>query len=45
VQKILPELYKRFSGKYAMPGAPKYVSLDEFMDMIQMSGIVDEDFG
>jgi len=28
-----------------MPGAPKYVSLDEFFDMIQISGIVDDEFG
>ena len=43
--KVILELFKRYSGKMAIPGTPKYVSLDEFIEMITNSGVVDEDFG
>lgn len=28
------KIYKANSGRYALPGAPKYMSLDEFFDLI-----------
>ncbi len=43
--KVLAALYDRYSGKYALPGAPKYMSLDEFNEMISNTGILDESFG
>ena len=43
--KVLAALYDRYSGKFALPGAPKYMSLDEFYDMIGNTGILDESFG
>jgi hypothetical protein len=43
--KVLAALYAKYSGKYAMPGAQKYMSLDEFTDMIHTSGVIDDSFG
>eukprot|EP00347_Sterkiella_histriomuscorum_P006983 403350697 len=43
--KIVQALYTKYSGKYAMPGQPKYMSLDEFIEMVNQSGIIDETFG
>ena len=39
------KIYEKFSGKYAMPGAPRYMSSDEFYDLVETIGIVDDDFG
>lgn len=39
------KVYEKFSGKYAMPGATKYMSSDEFFDLIEVCGIVNEEFG
>lgn len=41
----LKQLYGKYSGKYAMPGATKYMSMDEFIEMITTSGVVDDTFG
>eukprot|EP00350_Pseudokeronopsis_sp_OXSARD2_P007807 CAMPEP_0170562572 /NCGR_PEP_ID=MMETSP0211-20121228/61310_1 /TAXON_ID=311385 /ORGANISM="Pseudokeronopsis sp., Strain OXSARD2" /LENGTH=100 /DNA_ID=CAMNT_0010879631 /DNA_START=394 /DNA_END=696 /DNA_ORIENTATION=+ len=41
----LKTLYTKFSGKYALPGAPRYMSLEEFVDLISCSGVVDDKFG
>jgi NLR family CARD domain-containing protein 3 len=38
-------IYSKFSGKYAMPSAPKFMSFDEFFDLICTAGAVDETFG
>ena len=38
-------LYSKFSGKYALPGAPKFMSLEEFIALVSMSGVVDDKFG
>lgn len=35
----LEELFKMYSGKYTMPSKPKFVSLEEFTDMITRSGV------
>ena len=43
--KVLAALYAKYSGKFAMPGAQKYMSLEEFTDMIHVSGVVDDSFG
>lgn len=40
--KVLTALYNKYSGKTALPGAPKYMSLDEFDEMIQSIGILDD---
>lgn len=39
------KIYKQYSGRYALPGAPKFMSLDEFFDLICASGVVDDNFG
>ena len=36
----LDELFKIYSGRYTMPSKPKFVSLEEFTDMISTSGIL-----
>jgi len=38
-------VYSKYTGKYAMPGQPKFMSLDEFVELINTAGIVDETFG
>lgn len=38
--KELEELYKIYSGKYTMPSKPKFVSLEEFVDMVSTSGVL-----
>ena len=38
-------LYDKFSGKYAMPSATKYMTFDEFFELICQAGVVDETFG
>jgi hypothetical protein len=43
--KVLAALYAKYSGKFAMPGAQKYMSLEEFSDMIHVSAVVDDSFG
>ena len=41
----LEKIYKQNSGRYALPGAVKYISLDEFFDLINGCGVVDDNFG
>mmetsp|Transcript_6402 Transcript_6402/g.5505 ORF Transcript_6402/g.5505 Transcript_6402/m.5505 type:complete len:168 (+) Transcript_6402:539-1042(+) len=41
----IKRIYDKFSGKYAMPGAVKYMSSDEFLELIETVGIVNDDFG
>ena len=41
----IKKIYDKYSGKYAMPGAPRYMSSDEFYDLIDVIGIVDDNFG
>ena len=43
--KVVLALYAKYSGKYAMPGNTKYMSLDEFIELITSSGVVDDTFG
>lgn len=45
MMKIVQALYAKFSGKYSLPGQQKYVSLDEFVEMVTCSGVVDDTFG
>lgn len=39
------KLYTKYSGKYAVPGAPRYMSIDEFFDIICSTQVVNEEFG
>lgn len=39
------KIYEKYSGKYAMPGAVKYMSSDEFFALVELTGIVDDTFG
>ena len=36
----LDELFKLYSGRYTMPSMPKFVSLEEFSEMIAQSGVL-----
>ena len=39
------KIYRNNSGRYALPGATKFMSLDEFFDLICSWGVVDDNFG
>ena len=39
------KIYRQNSGRYALPGAPKFMSLDEFFDLVCSCGVVDDNFG
>jgi hypothetical protein len=39
------KLYEKFSGKYSLPGAKEFMSLDEFVNLVTDSGVVDDNFG
>jgi hypothetical protein len=39
------KIYKKNSGRYALPGATKFMSLDEFYGLITTCGVVDDNFG
>ena len=41
----IKKIYEKFSGKYAMPGATKYMSSDEFFSLVEVTGIVNDNFG
>ena len=41
----LKDIYKKFSGKLALPGAPKYMSCLEFEELIIKSNCLNEKFG
>ena len=43
--RTLKEIYTKFSGKFASPGQPKFMSLSEFMDVFADSGIFNDNFG
>ena len=43
--KVTAALYAKYSGKYALPGAQRYMSLDEFTEMITNAGVVSDSFG
>ncbi len=42
---VLKKIYERFSGKYASPGAAHYMSMIEFQELFQDSGIFNDQFG
>ncbi len=41
---FIKEIYSKYSGRYALPSQPKYMSLEEFYQCIQDSGVVNENF-
>eukprot|EP00347_Sterkiella_histriomuscorum_P005610 403355936 len=43
--KGVQALYTKYSGKYAMPGAPRFMSMDEFSQLIQDSSVISDSFG
>lgn len=43
-KNILDAVYKRFSGRFDKPGRPKTMSLEEFQDVCNQSGLVNEHF-
>ncbi len=42
---VLKKIYEKFSGKYASPGAAHYMSMIEFQELFQDSGVFNESFG
>ena len=43
--KAFKRVYEKNTGRYALPGAPKYMSTNEFFDLICACDVVDEEFG
>lgn len=43
--RVMKELYYKFSGRFAQPGAPKYMSLSEFIEIYTDTGVFNESFG
>ena len=43
--KALKRVYEKYTGRFQMPGATKYMSVEEFFDLICSCGVVNEDFG
>lgn len=43
--KVISDLYGKYSGKMSLPGQPKFMCLEEFIDLITDSGVVDDTFG
>ena len=41
----LRDVYKKFVGKFSMPGAPKFMSVCEFEDMIVEVNCLNDKFG
>jgi len=41
----LKAIYKKFSGKLAAPGAPKFMSLAEFTELVIDANCISEEFG
>lgn len=43
--KTLKDIYARFSGRESNPGEPKFMCMNEFIDLITKSGVIDDNFG
>lgn len=43
--KTLKEIYTKHSGREAIPGEPKFMSMNEFIDLVTKSGVIDDNFG
>ena len=41
---VIKYLFGKYSGMYSKPGKPKHTSLEEFLNMINMTGVIDENF-
>ena len=41
----LKDIYAKHSGKESLPSEPKFMSIAEFVNLITMSGVVDDNFG
>ncbi len=42
---VVKEIYAKNSGKLALPGAPKFICMEEFFQMILDAGVVSDSFG
>jgi NLR family CARD domain-containing protein 3 len=42
--QVLKAIFVKFSGRNAAPGAPRFMSLSEFQDMIVVGAVVQKDF-
>ena len=43
--KVVTCLYAKYSGKLALPGSQRFMSLEEFVQMVSEAGVVDDNFG
>lgn len=43
--RLLKELYLKFSGRFASPSAPRYMSVTEFIEIFSDTGIFNDSFG
>lgn len=41
----LKDIYSKYSGRLALGGESKYMSLNEFFDLINSTQVIDETFG
>jgi hypothetical protein len=41
----IKKIFDKYSGRYAMPSAPQFMSFDEFFDLMSVAGVIDETFG
>jgi hypothetical protein len=42
---VLRDIYRRFSGREVMPNEEPNMSMQEFIDMVTATNVVDESFG
>ena len=43
--QVLQDIYKKFSGREAIGGEERYMSLAEFVDLVTSTSVVDDNFG
>ena len=39
------KIFSKYIGKYALPGAPHYMSIHEFIELVGQANVVNDDFG
>ncbi|CDW87404.1 UNKNOWN [Stylonychia lemnae] len=43
--KVLQDIYYKYYGKDSLPGELKFMSMNEFIDLVTRSGVIDDNFG
>lgn len=42
---VIEELFKKYTGRFVLPGQQKFCRLEEFIEMVTDSGVVSDTFG